>query len=206
MSTCHICYDEGDIISPCNCKGSIGYVHKTCLEQWIQTSHSNKCPICKIEYAKKTIYSGIFFPGLTALILDYNKKFVDYCKMPLFIVGICVYSIYLLCYLIYPLFINIDMITLFVYINTINICSLLATFPNIAQYIYKDYTSHKYSLLLYSFFNTINVLFTYYHYNDDSYYALNFLFAYTLSELFNLSARFLDYYQRKNTIIQYVNN
>ena len=32
---CRICLEEGgDLISPCACKGTTGYVHSECLEKW----------------------------------------------------------------------------------------------------------------------------------------------------------------------------
>lgn len=66
---CRICYSSTSeaLISPCSCKGSVAYVHKLCLINWIkvrfparvkmllQQRHSNlcglKCELCKSEYA-----------------------------------------------------------------------------------------------------------------------------------------------------------
>ena len=51
---CRICRSTApreDLFSPCNCRGSVKYVHKTCLEKWRQktTSATNKkqCSECK---------------------------------------------------------------------------------------------------------------------------------------------------------------
>ena len=51
--TCKYCLDEidpkvstNDIISPCNCKGSMNYVHKICFSRVTR----NSCEICKIDY------------------------------------------------------------------------------------------------------------------------------------------------------------
>lgn len=36
---CRICYDdEGILISPCKCKGSMGLIHRECLEKWLSSS------------------------------------------------------------------------------------------------------------------------------------------------------------------------
>ena len=45
---CKICIDEGDLIqSPCNCTGSVGLVHVTCLETWLSKSKTRGCELCK---------------------------------------------------------------------------------------------------------------------------------------------------------------
>lgn len=46
---CRICQDEevkGMITSPCLCKGSLGYVHTHCLNQWMIRNQQRKCEIC----------------------------------------------------------------------------------------------------------------------------------------------------------------
>ena len=59
--TCKYCLDEidptvstDDIISPCNCKGSMNYVHKTCFSRVTR----NSCEICKIDYPASTSTNG----------------------------------------------------------------------------------------------------------------------------------------------------
>ena len=59
--TCKYCLDDinptvstDDIISPCNCKGSMNYVHKTCFSRVTQ----NSCEICKIDYPESTTTNG----------------------------------------------------------------------------------------------------------------------------------------------------
>ena len=48
---CRICLEEsGAFISPCNCKGTTGKVHTSCLQTWILESRSDRCEICKHEY------------------------------------------------------------------------------------------------------------------------------------------------------------
>jgi len=51
--TCRICLEDYpfDFISPCNCRGSLQYVHKTCLDEWRlrhHADHSNRirCQEC----------------------------------------------------------------------------------------------------------------------------------------------------------------
>eukprot|EP01114_Cavostelium_apophysatum_P009945 TRINITY_DN23276_c0_g1_i1.p1 TRINITY_DN23276_c0_g1~~TRINITY_DN23276_c0_g1_i1.p1 ORF type:complete len:247 (-),score=27.00 TRINITY_DN23276_c0_g1_i1:552-1292(-) len=54
---CRICHggeDDGKLISPCKCKGSIKYVHIECLDRWRQTSSNSQsyfqCENCHYKY------------------------------------------------------------------------------------------------------------------------------------------------------------
>jgi len=59
MHPCRICYDEeGALITPCDCKGSAGSVHASCLYDWLQVSQSPACEICHASY-------GLFEPTYT---------------------------------------------------------------------------------------------------------------------------------------------
>ena len=49
---CRICFDSTNepLISPCKCTGSMQWVHRTCLQKWINIKKDNKCPVCKENY------------------------------------------------------------------------------------------------------------------------------------------------------------
>lgn len=55
---CRICHCEGDLdmplISPCYCSGSLRYVHQACLQQWIKSSDTRCCELCKFEFIMHT--------------------------------------------------------------------------------------------------------------------------------------------------------
>ncbi|XP_067876320.1 uncharacterized protein [Heterodontus francisci] len=55
---CRICHCEGDddgpLITPCHCTGSLRYVHQTCLQQWIKSSDTRCCELCKYEFIMET--------------------------------------------------------------------------------------------------------------------------------------------------------
>jgi len=59
---CYICYEHGQmgnpLINPCQCAGSVKYVHLNCLQRWIQPEGSSAvnthCPVCKVRYPEKT--------------------------------------------------------------------------------------------------------------------------------------------------------
>ena len=48
--TCRICYEDGDMISPCACTGTMAHVHKECLEKWIAVSHRSTCELCHTPF------------------------------------------------------------------------------------------------------------------------------------------------------------
>nr|XP_054774068.1 LOW QUALITY PROTEIN: E3 ubiquitin-protein ligase MARCHF8-like [Lytechinus pictus] len=51
---CRICHCEGDeempLIHPCLCLGSLQYVHQGCIQQWIKSSNTKNCELCRFEF------------------------------------------------------------------------------------------------------------------------------------------------------------
>lgn len=65
INTCRICLEDdklNNLINPCLCKGSIQYVHKTCLNSWISVTNNLCCSTCKFQY----IYT--------------SSAFIDFCN------------------------------------------------------------------------------------------------------------------------------
>tara|TARA_Y100001970_G_scaffold286796_1_gene409844 strand:- start:2130 stop:2480 length:351 start_codon:yes stop_codon:yes gene_type:complete len=51
VKECRICLEtSGELLSICGCNGSLKYVHKHCIEQWIRHNRNNKCELCNQEY------------------------------------------------------------------------------------------------------------------------------------------------------------
>jgi hypothetical protein len=57
MPECRICLEsgeDGDLISPCNCRGSTQWVHTECLNEWrnsdINSRNRTQCEICLFNY------------------------------------------------------------------------------------------------------------------------------------------------------------
>ena len=52
VKECRICLEtSGELISLCGCNGSLKYVHKNCIEQWIAyNGNINICELCNKEY------------------------------------------------------------------------------------------------------------------------------------------------------------
>lgn len=50
---CRICLeDTGELITPCNCKGTSAYVHDACLTKWLELSERDTCEICHEKLVK----------------------------------------------------------------------------------------------------------------------------------------------------------
>lgn len=64
--TCRICLDdEGEMIQPCDCKGTSANVHPECLMKWLNISQTTKCEICHFQYrseVKTEDQACVFFP------------------------------------------------------------------------------------------------------------------------------------------------
>ncbi len=52
--TCISCWGEASegnaLISPCECRGSVGWVHEACHQQWVTTSGHTTCVACLATY------------------------------------------------------------------------------------------------------------------------------------------------------------
>jgi len=62
-NSCRICLEsEGQLIAPCHCKGTIQYVHPTCLQTWRRTSANSKsfhmCELCNYHYSSNRSMIG----------------------------------------------------------------------------------------------------------------------------------------------------
>ncbi|XP_053737501.1 E3 ubiquitin-protein ligase MARCHF3-like [Synchiropus splendidus] len=55
-SMCRICH-EGDLheelLSPCQCLGSLATVHRSCLEHWLSSSGTSLCELCQHQFTVK---------------------------------------------------------------------------------------------------------------------------------------------------------
>ena len=64
--TCRFCHTSGELVEPCECKGSSQYVHLKCFQQWqrsvlmtqsthpkYQTSIDTECNVCKTTFRFK---------------------------------------------------------------------------------------------------------------------------------------------------------
>ncbi|EHB08858.1 E3 ubiquitin-protein ligase MARCH1 [Heterocephalus glaber] len=58
VEACRICHCEGDeespLITPCRCTGTLRFVHQSCLHQWIKSSDTRCCELCKYDFIMET--------------------------------------------------------------------------------------------------------------------------------------------------------
>ena len=94
--TCRICYsedntDESPLIQPCQCSGSMKYIHLACLRKWIETTlcikvYSNEhyaqyslknieCELCKAKFPDMIRHNGKLYE-LTSFHSDYDKYMI----------------------------------------------------------------------------------------------------------------------------------
>jgi hypothetical protein len=51
---CRICHcDDINLMTACNCKGSIAYVHQDCLQKWLRINGNKSCELCKYNFIMK---------------------------------------------------------------------------------------------------------------------------------------------------------
>ncbi|KAK5645568.1 hypothetical protein RI129_006868 [Pyrocoelia pectoralis] len=53
LKICRICHGGesiGDLLSPCNCRGSMALTHIDCLERWLKESTNSHCELCRYRY------------------------------------------------------------------------------------------------------------------------------------------------------------
>ena len=74
VEECRICKDTttGEpLIKPCLCSGTIGFVHLSCLSQWMQLKKEEKCRICSSKFDVQYVKIGHnFFKYLEG---EYNR-------------------------------------------------------------------------------------------------------------------------------------
>lgn len=51
---CHMSEPRIELIKPCNCRGTLGYVHRSCLENWLSRSGLTQCELCLYVYKTKS--------------------------------------------------------------------------------------------------------------------------------------------------------
>ena len=78
--TCRICQTSGNsedenvgelLVSPCNCRGSLGFVHKICMEKWLSVRNQDTCELCHFTFMTKRRFNPHHGVGMRAL--EYNK-------------------------------------------------------------------------------------------------------------------------------------
>ncbi|PKU32219.1 e3 ubiquitin-protein ligase march8 isoform x2 [Limosa lapponica baueri] len=97
---CRICHCEGDdespLITPCHCTGSLHFVHQACLQQWIKSSDTRCCELCKYEFIMETKLKPLRKWEKLQMTASERRKIV--CSVTFHIIAITcvVWSLYVL--------------------------------------------------------------------------------------------------------------
>ncbi|XP_058241203.1 E3 ubiquitin-protein ligase MARCHF1 [Hemibagrus wyckioides] len=97
---CRICHSEGDeecpLITPCRCIGSLRFVHHACLHQWIKSSDTRCCELCKYNFVMETHLKPL--RKWENLHLSTNERRRIFCSVIFHLVAVaCVtWSLYIL--------------------------------------------------------------------------------------------------------------
>ncbi|KAM8983589.1 E3 ubiquitin-protein ligase MARCHF3 isoform 2-T2 [Ara ararauna] len=54
QAICRICHEgssQEDLLSPCKCTGTLGTIHRSCLERWLTSSNTSYCELCQFRFA-----------------------------------------------------------------------------------------------------------------------------------------------------------
>ena len=98
---CRICKDDENgerLVTPCNCKGSIGYCHSGCLQKWIESNASEnslKCEICTEPY-RVVYHKKMMLNPLADFMKDINNRKTNLILgfmtvlSTIFIIGTCI--------------------------------------------------------------------------------------------------------------------
>jgi E3 ubiquitin-protein ligase DOA10 len=96
---CRICLDDNKeelYQNICNCKGSLNYIHKNCLFNWMNTKNDMICEICKSKYDiileneinKFDILYITFLYMLIIFDVEYIVYFIIFYFTNIFLLGI----------------------------------------------------------------------------------------------------------------------
>ena len=75
MDKCRICFEGGNLISPCSCSGSLKFIHSKCLEKRKNSSQRIQCEICLDIYS--TIPSGLVLTSIFIACANYLIWFMS---------------------------------------------------------------------------------------------------------------------------------
>ncbi|VDO95570.1 unnamed protein product [Soboliphyme baturini] len=97
---CRICHceaaPEAPLIAPCYCSGTLKYVHQKCLQQWIKSSQTKACEVCRFSFIMQTKVKP--FRKWEKLDISLVERRKIFCSVAFHIIAITcvVWSLYVL--------------------------------------------------------------------------------------------------------------
>ena len=71
-SLCRVCHCEAEedrpLFYPCNCSGSIKFIHEDCLVEWLRVSKKETCELCGQQFKFNKVYA----PNAPAALSTYE--------------------------------------------------------------------------------------------------------------------------------------
>lgn len=76
---CRICFEEGgDLVVPCQCRGTASYIHRTCLEQYIHYYPDRICRVCRTHFnyydQPREVFLGWFLMVVLTFLLFFSSS------------------------------------------------------------------------------------------------------------------------------------
>ena len=110
---CRICHSKGlkeELLSPCECRGTLSHIHSKCLIDWINVSKTDKCEVCLSQY--NCIEMIRTLPSFMAFMVSIFKYAISDITARRFLVIITIFILLvsLITYFSYILFPNLDFI------------------------------------------------------------------------------------------------
>lgn len=97
-AVCRICHEGDcveDLISPCDCTGSMSVVHICCIEKWLSTSNSDRCEVCKYRFKTRRSSRPVIQWLFSSSSRDGPHGFCGDALCLLILTPICLTSVYL---------------------------------------------------------------------------------------------------------------
>lgn len=97
-AVCRICHEGDcveDLISPCDCTGSMSVVHICCIEKWLSTSNSDRCEVCKCRFRTRRSSRPVIQWLFSSSSRDGPHGFCGDALCLLILTPICLTSVYL---------------------------------------------------------------------------------------------------------------
>lgn len=97
-TVCRICHEGDcveDLISPCDCTGSMSVVHICCIEKWLSTSNSDRCEVCKYRFKTRRCSRPVIQWLFSSSSRDGPHGFCGDALCLLILTPICLTSVYL---------------------------------------------------------------------------------------------------------------
>ncbi|KAK0175542.1 hypothetical protein PV327_009285 [Microctonus hyperodae] len=99
---CRICHEGNnneELVDPCECSGTVAFVHVSCLEKWLATSNTRHCDLCNYEFTiekkNKLFTRQSFHNWFNSTLNDNPRILICDTLCLLFLTPMCVVAMYL---------------------------------------------------------------------------------------------------------------